>query len=177
MNAAHRMLAVCCVCASLGACEREARTFPAPSPPPVPASQEIAAPARTAPPASGPNEQNAYAMSEGKRLFHWYNCAGCHAEGGGDKGPALMDDVWIYGSAPENIYATIVEGRPNGMPAFGGRITPEQTWQIVAYVRSMSGLVASTAAPGRDDAIAAHEPESRAERKPPKDAAPPAPTP
>ena len=41
--------------------------------------------------------------------------------GGGGIGPPLMDDRWIYGSAPENIYASIVQGRPNGMPAWGGR--------------------------------------------------------
>ncbi len=36
---------------------------------------------------------------------------------------------------PENIYATIINGRPNGMPAFGGKIPPQQVWQIVAYVQ------------------------------------------
>ena len=28
-------------------------------------------------------EQNAYAIAQGKRLFSWYNCVGCHANGGG----------------------------------------------------------------------------------------------
>ena len=46
-------------------------------------------------------EGNAYAVAQGKRLFRWYNCSGCHATGGGgDWGPALMDDKWIYGVAP-----------------------------------------------------------------------------
>ena len=31
-----------------------------------------------------------------------------------------MDDKWIYGYEPEQIFATISQGRPNGMPAFGG---------------------------------------------------------
>jgi cytochrome c oxidase cbb3-type subunit 3 len=65
-------------------------------------------------------QENAYAMSEGKRLFDAYNCSGCHAHGGGAIGPALMDAKWIYGSAPENIFTTIIEGRPNGMPSFRG---------------------------------------------------------
>lgn len=30
-----------------------------------------------------PYEGNAYAISEGQRLFNWYNCVGCHANGGG----------------------------------------------------------------------------------------------
>ena len=85
-------------------------------------------------------EGNAYAVSEGQRLFGWYNCAGCHANGGGGMGPALMDDQWIYGSRPDQIFASIAEGRPNGMPSFAGKVPAQQVWQLVAYVRSLSGL-------------------------------------
>jgi cytochrome c oxidase cbb3-type subunit 3 len=96
-------------------------------------------------------EENAYAVSEGKRLYGQFNCSGCHFHGGGGIGPPLMDDEWIYGGEPENIFETIVEGRPNGMPSFGGRLSVQQVWQLVAYVRSMSGLVRKDVAPGRDD--------------------------
>jgi len=99
----------------------------------------------------GPYEGNAWAISEGQRLYNWYNCSGCHFNGGGGIGPPLMDDVWIYGSEPENIHATIVEGRPNGMPSFGGHIPDEQIWQIVAYVRSLSALESPDAVPPRND--------------------------
>jgi cytochrome c oxidase cbb3-type subunit 3 len=92
---------------------------------------------------------NAYAVSEGQRLFNWYNCSGCHANGGGGMGPALMDDQWIYGGAPENIYTTIVQGRPNGMPSFAGKVPAQQVWQIVAYVRSLSGLNSAAARSAR----------------------------
>jgi cytochrome c oxidase cbb3-type subunit III len=98
-----------------------------------------------------PYEDNAYAVSEGKRLYNQYNCSGCHFQGGGGIGPPLMDQEWIYGSEPENIYATIVEGRPNGMPSFRNRIVSQQVWQLVAYVRSMSGLLRKDVAPGRSD--------------------------
>ena len=47
-------------------------------------------------------EQNAFAVSEGKQLFRQFNCNGCHANGGGGMGPPLMDQDWIYGSAPAN---------------------------------------------------------------------------
>jgi cytochrome c oxidase cbb3-type subunit 3 len=80
------------------------------------------------------------AILQGERLFHQFNCSGCHSNGGGGMGPPLIDDQWIYGSGPENIFWTIIEGRPNGMPAFGGRIVEEQVWRIVAYVRSLAGL-------------------------------------
>jgi cytochrome c oxidase cbb3-type subunit 3 len=100
---------------------------------------------------ANPYENNAYAISEGQRLYGWYNCAGCHANGGGGMGPPLMDDGWIYGSAPENIYATIVQGRPNGMPSFAGRIPSTQVWQLVAYVRSLSNLTPSAARSSRSE--------------------------
>jgi cytochrome c oxidase cbb3-type subunit III len=98
-----------------------------------------------------PYEQNAYGVSQGKTLYNQYNCSGCHFQGGGGIGPPLMDDDWIYGSRPENVFESIAEGRPNGMPAFGGKIVTDQIWQIAAYVRSMSGLVRKDVAPGRSD--------------------------
>jgi cytochrome c oxidase cbb3-type subunit 3 len=112
-------------------------------------------------------QENAYALNEGKRLFESYNCVGCHAHGGGAIGPALMDDRWIYGSAPENVFATIVEGRPNGMPSFRGRIPDFQVAELAAYVRSMSGLTTSTWAPGRDDHMHVKPSESTVKEQPP----------
>lgn len=81
---------------------------------------------------------NADAVTTGKRLFNQYNCSGCHSNGGGGMGPDLMDNEWIYGDRLEQIHQTLVEGRPNGMPAWGGKIPDPQLWQIAAYVRSLS---------------------------------------
>jgi cytochrome c oxidase cbb3-type subunit III len=113
-------------------------------------------------------EQNAFAMSEGKRLYAWFNCVGCHAHGGGGIGPPLKDAKWIYGSEPDHIFATIVEGRPNGMPSFRGRIPDYEVWQLVAYVRSMSGQVSKDAAPSRDDDMNARKPEQSTETEKPR---------
>lgn len=96
-------------------------------------------------------EDSAYHLSEGKRLFSYFNCTGCHAHGGGGSGPALMDDRWIYGGEIDQIYLTIVQGRPNGMPAFGGKIPSQQVWQLAAYVRSLGGYGPKAARPSRDD--------------------------
>jgi cytochrome c oxidase cbb3-type subunit III len=85
-------------------------------------------------------ENSAYQATQGKKLFAWFNCTGCHTNGGGGSGPALMDDEWLYGSRIENIVASIAEGRPNGMPSFRGKIPDEQIWQLAAYVRSLAGL-------------------------------------
>lgn len=117
-------------------------------------------------PLKGPYQENAPGIAEGQRLFSWYNCSGCHSHGGGGMGPPLMDRRWIYGSEPQNIYDTIVEGRPNGMPSFGGRIPSYQIWQLVAYVRSLSGLVPKNATPARSDEMQAREKPSERDQHP-----------
>src|SRR5439155_11296803 len=58
--------------------------------------------------------ENAWSMSEGKRLYESYNCVGCHAHGGAGMGPAFMDEKWIYGSEPYQVYGWIGYGRPYG---------------------------------------------------------------
>jgi cytochrome c oxidase cbb3-type subunit 3 len=109
-----------------------------------------------------PYQDNAWGMGEGKRLYGAYNCAPCHGvNGGGAIGPALMDDKWIYGARADQIYATVSQGRPNGMPSFGGHVPAQQIWQLVAYVESMSGQTKATSAPGRNDDQMGALPESR----------------
>jgi cytochrome c oxidase cbb3-type subunit 3 len=125
------------------------------------------------PPVKNEYEENAFALSQGKQLFSQMNCVGCHAHGGGGMGPALMDDKWIYGSQPEQIFSTIVEGRPNGMPSFRGKLPDYEVWQLAAYVRSLSGLTPKGAAPGRDDDMQSREPENSTEPETPKRVSPP----
>ncbi|HYC01021.1 MAG TPA: c-type cytochrome [Candidatus Limnocylindrales bacterium] len=160
------------------ACEREERGFRVEPPQAQLAIGTRLTPLQPGSPMPTPSqeneyEKNAFAMNEGKRLFQWYNCSGCHAQGGGGMGPALMDDKWIYGSQPDQIFSTIVEGRPNGMPSFGGKIPDFQVWQLAAYVRSMSGNVDQTAAPSRSDSMQVKVQEQLAEEVPPADSAPP----
>jgi len=112
-------------------------------------------------------EQNAYNLSEGKRLFQAFNCVGCHGHGGGGMGPPLIDARWFYGYEPPDIFTTISKGRPNGMPAFEKKVPAYQIWQLVAYVRSLSGQVRSDAAPGRDDDMKAQPPEHTIDRERP----------
>jgi mono/diheme cytochrome c family protein len=45
----------------------------------------------------------------------------------------------IYGGEPANIFLSIVQGRPNGMPAYPGQIPDDQVWRIVAFVSSLAG--------------------------------------
>jgi cytochrome c oxidase cbb3-type subunit 3 len=79
-----------------------------------------------------------------------------------------MDAKWIYGHEAHNIFETIVAGRPNGMPAYGDRVPEQQVWQLVAYVRSMSGLLRHDVMPGRSDTLQAVEPELRRDELAPK---------
>jgi cytochrome c oxidase cbb3-type subunit 3 len=77
-------------------------------------------------------------IAAGKQYFTWYNCNGCHFNGGGGIGPPLMDQKWIYGGRIDQIYRSIADGRPNGMPTWRGKIPDGQIWQLAAYVRSLS---------------------------------------
>lgn len=153
--------------ANVASCEREAR----------PTSEHptrIEAPMPTSMQSNGPRdprgrffEGNAYAISQGQRYYRWFNCSGCHANGGGGMGPPLMDAEWRYGGRIEEIYQTIEQGRPNGMPSFGDKIPEEQIWQIAAYVRSMSGNVDRLAAPSRSDRIRSTPPINNTNPTPP----------
>jgi cytochrome c oxidase cbb3-type subunit 3 len=137
------------------ACDREERRFRESPPSATPSGVRVSALQPGTPQETthvrNSYENNAYAVSEGQRLYGWYNCAGCHANGGGGMGPPLMDDEWVYGSSPENVYTTIIQGRPNGMPSFAGKIPSPQVWQLVSYVRSLSAQNSTGARSSRAD--------------------------
>lgn len=128
-------------------CEREARRFEDEQP--------------VAPPDRGAYGSNAWAMAEGARLYSQMNCVGCHGHGGGGMGPPLRDGAWRYGARGADVFASIMDGRPNGMPAFRARLSEQQGWQLAAYVRSLSGLQTRSAAPGREDHMQAGTPPAR----------------
>jgi cytochrome c oxidase cbb3-type subunit 3 len=151
---------------ALAGCQRERRDF---RPQPAQAGlllniapESTLLPGGTQPfaPPANPDAGSAYAISEGKRLFDWYNCSGCHSHGGGGIGPPLIKQTWLYGGEPANLFDSIVKGRPNGMPAWGGRIPVYQVWQLVTYVRSMNQQEPTSATPPRTDSIET-EPEVR----------------
>ena len=175
LRCANIVLGACVVL--VAGCKREERGFRV-SPPAASVIQGVKVsdlqpgPFATNPPVKNEYEENAHALSEGKRLFNSFNCVGCHSNGGGGMGPPLMDDTWLYGYNPEQVYATITQGRPNGMPSFGGKIPEYQVWQLAAYVRSLSGLTPKDASPARGDHMNAGKPESSGRREQPKNSAP-----
>lgn len=81
------------------------------------------------------------AMEIGARIF-LNNCAQCHgSDARGSKGfPNLTDNDWLYGGEPENIKATLVNGRMGMMPPMAAMVGDEEDVRNVAhYVLSLSG--------------------------------------
>jgi len=77
------------------------------------------------------------AVKIGESLFNRYNCDGCHGDGAaGSVGPSLADGRWRYGGTPREIYQSVYEGRPLGMPSYRA-VAHEPIWYLVAYVRSL----------------------------------------
>lgn len=87
-----------------------------------------------------PYEGDSAAAREGERLYQQMNCADCHGyDLKGGMGPNLTDRYWRYGGSPAEIYKTLWEGRPQGMPAWGRALPPEQLWKLVTYIQSFHG--------------------------------------
>lgn len=149
-----RLRVLLCIALVLGACDRtrERATWDGMSQDPtrsgdvsVPLVRTTTFEAGTATRPEAMRNPFADAADEGQRYYIAFNCAGCHgARGGGGIGPPLARAPFIYGNEPQNIFQSIVQGRPNGMPAFGGKAPDEVIWKIAAYVRHMS-------APGSPD--------------------------
>jgi cytochrome c oxidase cbb3-type subunit III len=143
MSSGSRITSAIVLCAALIAagCNRAAATPDVIEAPPLvqvpvgtlpgPSLDELEGPAN-------PFETGHESLSEGRRFFVSYNCAGCHGDhGGGGMGPSLRDHVWIYGSSHGHIANSIAQGRAYGMPSWRKMLTDAQIWQITAYVKSM----------------------------------------
>lgn len=144
-------VAIVGIVAALGACKGdEGREGPVAGPPAGIAQSSVTAdsvPAGVMPgihervifgSASNPYANNPAAAHEGRRLFLMYNCVGCHGgRAGGGMGPSLRDSAWTYGNTDADLFATITEGRPAGMPTWGGKIPEDQIWKLITYVRTL----------------------------------------
>jgi cytochrome c oxidase cbb3-type subunit 3 len=94
---------------------------------------------------TNPYQGDARAITVGGQLFVGYNCMDCHgAEGSGAMGPSFQDGRWHFGGSPGEVFESIYQGRPDGMPSWGGRISNDQIWMLTAYVRSLSSKDLST---------------------------------
>lgn len=87
-------------------------------------------------------EHDAALAEAGAPLFA-ENCAACHGEdgaGGRDFGaPNLTDGIWLYGSDREIVHTSIDKARFGIMPAFGGRLAPEDIAKVAVFVHTLGG--------------------------------------
>lgn len=52
-------------------------------------------------------------------------------------GPSLRDQDWIYGSLDAQVFSSVAQGRAHGMPSWDSKLTDDQIWQLVAYIKSL----------------------------------------
>jgi mono/diheme cytochrome c family protein len=93
-----------------------------------------------------PVESNAASIEEGKRLYGATDCTLCHGKEGDGKGLEAKDtNMNVHDwRKPQNLEHftdgelsyEILKGKGR-MPAYDGRETREQVWQIVNYIRSI----------------------------------------
>ena len=83
----------------------------------------------------------------GEQTFQRF-CASCHgkdAKGDGPTAPKdshppnLTDDVWTHGSTDGEIFAVISDGAgpKSEMKSFKSKLTPDEIWNVVNYLRSL----------------------------------------
>ena len=107
-------------------------------PPMVTAVGPIPGPPGDFPSAANPYANDRTATVEGRQLFVRFNCSGCHGgRAGGGMGPSLRDVDWIYGNREAQLFSSIAEGRANGMPSWQPRMTADQMWKLVTYIKSL----------------------------------------
>ncbi|HEX6598153.1 MAG TPA: c-type cytochrome [Gemmatimonadaceae bacterium] len=89
---------------------------------------------------ANPYANDRAAVEVGHEMFVNMNCASCHGyDLKGGMGPDLTDTYWRYGGSPADIYKSIYEGRPQGMPAWGRALPPQVIWKVVSYIQSKGG--------------------------------------
>jgi cytochrome c oxidase cbb3-type subunit 3 len=119
--------------------ERPADVLTTTAPVPLPtAVGPVPGPHDSSSPPANPFAEDRAAAGQGRRLFNRFNCSGCHGDhGGGGMGPSLRDVDWLYGNGDAQIFSSITEGRAHGMPTWGPKLSPDQTWQLVTYLKSL----------------------------------------
>jgi mono/diheme cytochrome c family protein len=84
-------------------------------------------------------------VKKGKALFST-NCQKCHGPLGKGDGPdsdknepaADLTDEFRYDLNPEGVlYYKIMNGHPPQMPAFKSKLTKDDAWAVVEYVKSL----------------------------------------
>jgi cytochrome c oxidase cbb3-type subunit III len=86
---------------------------------------------------TNPLKPDSINAADGGKIFSSMNCDGCHGGGAtGWVGPSLVDGRWRYGGTDGALYLSIFYGRPRGMPAYGGIMSPGAIWKVISYIRA-----------------------------------------
>jgi mono/diheme cytochrome c family protein len=92
-----------------------------------------------------PLKPSADVVRKGKAVFA-SKCQKCHGPGAKGDGPdsdpkspaADLTDEFRYDLNPEGVlYHRVWSGHPPEMPAFKSQLSPDEVWQVVAYVMSL----------------------------------------
>jgi cytochrome c oxidase cbb3-type subunit 3 len=103
----------------------------------VAATRTAEAAARPEVATTNPYRGDAAAIREGAQTFATI-CAACHKpDGTGLVGPSLVDPYWKYGHSDAELFQTVTEGRPGGMPAWGTQLGADKIWKVLAYVETL----------------------------------------
>ena len=103
-------------------------------------------------PPENPVEATEESVRAGLRVYGRF-CRACHgirADGQGMTAPPgsrpanLIDDEWVHGDTDGDIFLVIRNGVPPAydMDAWEGRITDEEIWHIVNFLRNMAERMA-----------------------------------
>jgi cbb3-type cytochrome c oxidase subunit III len=100
-------------------------------------------------------DADAAKAARGDKLFHdgsKGNCFDCHGADGTGSDPIgstnlTQTRLYLYGSDRESILQSINRGRRGLMPAFDGKLKPEEIKAVSVYVLSRAGTQESAASP------------------------------
>lgn len=83
---------------------------------------------------SNPYRGQSQALDEGERIYR-SRCYGCHFRGGG-RGPNIFQTALT----DAEFLDAVLNGRKNGMPAWGGVLSTDEIWKVHAFVLSRDRL-------------------------------------
>lgn len=87
-------------------------------------------------------------LAAGKRAYV-AQCALCHGmDGSGGYGPSLLVPVLARASDDRGLLRVVDVGIPGLMPGYGRANGPRRTWQLAAYVKSITAGSAPVVVPG-----------------------------
>jgi mono/diheme cytochrome c family protein len=103
-----------------------------------------------------PEKPTPESLARAKKIYG-YECAACHGDDGSGQGDLaknmkakmadFRDPTALKGQTDGQLYYIINKGKGE-MEGEGPRVKPEDTWNLVNYLRSFSKLQSATAAQG-----------------------------